>query len=715
MRKTRLALFSVLPILCIAAILAAPSFSRGKKALTFEDVMKFRAIKDPALSDDGRWIAFAAEPDRGDGEALVQSAGGAPVYRLERGSRPVFSKNSRWAAAVVKPSFAEAEKARAPGQKGSEPRPGLAILDTQTGEWKKHDKVDRFAFSDDSRWIALTLFKEEKKETATEPSKEKAESAKKKAEIGSTLQIVDLSGPRTFEIPFVGLFAFSPDSRYLAYTAQKPEGRGNGLYYRELGKDPGAEAVIARADDGRYSGLNWSEAGARLAFLAAPGADDGSDAAPASLHIWSGDSRTLQSPAVRLEQGWILPLKNDLTWTKDGKRLFFGRKPAPEAAEKADAGKDDPPGIYDLAVILKKREGDVWHWNDPRIVTQQKQMWSRVKDRTYRAVYHTDSEKVVALADPSLPDVQVSENAARALGSSDVPYLKEITWDGNFSDIYVIGLSDGSRKKVVERLAGRPSMSPQGRYVAYYLDRHWHLFDAESGTARNLTEPLGVTFADEDHDTPDDPPGYGVAGWTDSDEGVLINDKFDIWHFTTASGAAQNLTAGRGRREARIFRALRTDPEKTAWTKGETVLLSAYSDRDKSHGFYAGRIGQPGVEKRLEGNKRFRFLQKSKDADAIMFTRESYAEFPDLWVADSGFAQPGKLTEVNPQMSEFAWGDAELVDWHSLDGVPLQGVLIKPGNYEPGKRYPVIVYYYELSSQRLYEFNQPVVNHRPCF
>jgi len=41
--------------------------------------------------------------------------------------------------------------------------------------------------------------------------------------------------------------------------------------------------------------------------------------------------------------------------------------------------------------------------------------------------------------------------------------------------------------------------------------------------------------------------------------------------------------------------------------------------------------------------------------------------------------------------------------------------VIKPGNYEEGKRYPVLVYYYRFFSQRLHEFNQPAVNHRPSF
>ena len=73
------------------------------------------------------------------------------------------------------------------------------------------------------------------------------------------------------------------------------------------------------------------------------------------------------------------------------------------------------------------------------------------------------------------------------------------------------------------------------------------------------------------------------------------------------------------------------------------------------------------------------------------------------------------MSDANPQIADFAWGSAELVEWRSTDGVPLQGVLIKPANYQAGKRYPVITYFYERQSQRLYEFNEPVVNHRPSF
>src|SRR5690625_7265398 len=45
----------------------------------------------------------------------------------------------------------------------------------------------------------------------------------------------------------------------------------------------------------------------------------------------------------------------------------------------------------------------------------------------------------------------------------------------------------------------------------------------------------------------------------------------------------------------------------------------------------------------------------------------------------------------------------------------MQGVVMKPENYDPSRTYPVIVYFYRFFSQRLHEFNRPQINHRPAF
>ncbi|MDA3821090.1 MAG: prolyl oligopeptidase family serine peptidase, partial [Bacteroidales bacterium] len=84
-------------------------------------------------------------------------------------------------------------------------------------------------------------------------------------------------------------------------------------------------------------------------------------------------------------------------------------------------------------------------------------------------------------------------------------------------------------------------------------------------------------------------------------------------------------------------------------------------------------------------------------------------------VSDMKFKKPLKLTDINPQVKDFAWGNVELVEWTSIDGKALQGILIKPGNYVEGKKYPVLVYYYRFFTDRMYDFPHVAVNHRPCY
>lgn len=703
------ALFLV-PALSGPALLA-----QAKKALTFTDMMKFRHLQNPVISEDGAWVAFASQPDRGDGEGMVIQVRTGKIHAVPRGARPVFSADGRWAAFAVLPKAEEAEKT---GK--DKPKPGLALVDLASGKVHETAGVDRFAFSEDGTWLAVLLAKEDKKDSKPEAKPEARSEAKAPAlETGADLVLRRLATGEETRMAFVTAFTFDKSSSRLAYATASADGKANGVFLRDPGRPGLPETAVHRAERGSYRSLAWSEAGGRLAFVA--GLQD-DKARVRACSLWRWDAATGRASeavsAAAAPAGWLIPAKNALTWSKDGKRLFFGLKPAdmedPAEPEKTE-DKEAPVDPYDWDAILAKREVDVWHWNDPFINSHQKKMWGRLKDRTYTAVLHADTGRFVPLADRDLPQIETGDQARQVLGSSDVPYRKEITWDDGHQDIYLVSLADGSRKKILTRHAGRPSLSPGGKAVAYFEKEDWHLLDAATGRSINLTAGLGVPFADEDHDTPGEPNGYGVAGWMADDSAVLISDKFDVWRFDVPTGRAANLTKGEGRRTRTRFRIVRLDPEAPGFAANEKLLLSSVNERDKSEGFWTARAATPGVVRLLEEPRKFTVVAKAKRSDTLLYTRESYEEFPDLWTAATDLGSPRKLTALNPQIGEFAWGTAELVEWTSAGGVPLQGVLIKPGNYEPGRRYPVIVYFYELFSQRLHEFNQVVVNHRPCF
>ena len=684
-----------------------------KKALTYQDIMRFKEVRNPVISENGLWVAYATQPDRGDGKVIVRGVKNGKEYLVERGSRPVISKNENWVAMIIKPLAAELAAAEK-----DKPKQGMALLDTRSGRVKELEKVKDFAFSDDSRWLAYHLFKEkdEVKKQEEEPKEKKED--KKKLEIGSTLVLYNLNSGEEVRIPFALSYAFDATSHFLVYAIGDDPGEENGLFYLKLSKQGWLGKALLQKPKAKCSQLVWTKAGSSLAFLASEMTGGKDTDLDASVWVWEAEGHKLTQVVTPEDapKGWFLPAKNQLKWSRDGRRLFFGFKPEEfRQVEEEKKEKEKDIDLFDLEGILKKSEVDVWHWNDPLINTNQKNIWPRVKDQTYTVVFHVDSGRLVQLADRDVPEVRITENPEYVLAVSSIPYQKEITWYGRLSDIYIVNLSNGSRKKVASRLEDRFSLSPGGHYVVYYQDKNWHLFDRRSGRVRSLTKDIGISFYDEDHDYPSKVPGYGIAGWVKEDQAVLLYDKYDVWKFPLDSGKPVNITGGKGRKELYTFRALRLDPDKEFYDLREKMFFSAFHNREKNWGFYSCDLNGAGVKKLLEERKKFKFLAKAKKADKVLFSREDYAEFPDLWVSGMEFKKPEKISDVNPQISEFAWGSAELVEWNSMDGIPLQGVLIKPGNYEPGKKYPVIVYYYRFFSQRLHEFNQTVINHRPCF
>ena len=724
-------LFSI-TALCLLLTAVLASAAPGTKTITFADLMKFRAIAGPVISEDGKVVAYGLQPGRGDGEAVVHALATGSLVKVPLGASPVISKDGRFVAMVLKVPFAASEKT---GK--DKPKPGMALVDVANGTVTRFENVEKFAFSDDSHWLAYQLpearaaekaASSPRAETATPglPAEAASNRRAEAAKAGGPLKLRDLATGTEREIASVAAFAFDPASKSLAIVVSAAEGKGNGVFVYALLDTASAPVAAAQADKGRYESLTWAKDGHALAFLTGANKPTGS----ATLSIWDAAARE-SKPVASSDQapkGWSLPIKNDLAWSKDGKHLFFGFKPPQKGDDAAGGEKTDKnaaPDPYDFDAILAKVEGDIWHSNDPRIIPQQKIMWPREKDRTYRAVLHVDGGKIVPLASLDLPDVAVPENAKVALATSDVPYLKESTWGEGGRDVFVVDLETGARTLVVKKLVGQPSMSPDGRFVAFFDGTNWRLFDTTAKTARVATGTLKVILTDEQHDTPDAAPAYGLGGWVDDGASLLVYDRYDIWRIPTSGGEPVNLTGRAGRTAQITFRVVALERGErgpggrgggeSSLTSREPLLLTADHNKEKNWGFYAASFAKPGVELRLDQKKLFKFIGKANKADAVLYSREDYGEFPDVWVSDLSFKTPKKVSDANPQIADFAWGTAELVDYKNQDGVPLQGVLIKPANYVPGRRYPVITYFYERESQLLYAFNEPVVNHRPSF
>jgi dienelactone hydrolase len=384
-----------------------------------------------------------------------------------------------------------------------------------------------------------------------------------------------------------------------------------------------------------------------------------------------------------------------LSFVRDGSALVFGLAPAPLDSVPADS-------LADKAVL------DLWHYQDARLQPQQRVEAQRDRGRPYTAVYHPADGRAVRLGTDTLARVTVSDDGRTALAQADLPYALSQLWGEGGSDLYVLDARTGARTLVARRVPFPGALSPGGRYVTWFAEGRWRAYDVAARATRDLTGALrGVRFDRETWDTPGEPEPWGTAGYTTGERDLLVYARYDVWAVDPSGRRAPRVvTDSAGVRNALVFRLARTGDERTV-DAGAPLLLTAFDDRTKAAGFYRDRVDGGGAPERVVmADARFGAPLKARDADVFAVTRQSFTDAPDVW-AGPRLDALARLTDVNPQRGEYAWGSAELVHWRSLDGLPLDGILYKPAGFDPRRRYPMVVYFYEQLADNLHQYHAP--------
>ena len=81
----------------------------------------------------------------------------------------------------------------------------------------------------------------------------------------------------------------------------------------------------------------------------------------------------------------------------------------------------------------------------------------------------------------------------------------------------------------------------------------------------------------------------------------------------------------------------------------------------------------------------------TKDFKTIALAAEDATHMPELFVTPTGNFAPRKLTDFTAQVADWNVGTAEVISWKSQDGAVIEGVLRKPADYDPARKYPLLV------------------------
>jgi dipeptidyl aminopeptidase/acylaminoacyl peptidase len=96
---------------------------------------------------------------------------------------------------------------------------------------------------------------------------------------------------------------------------------------------------------------------------------------------------------------------------------------------------------------------------------------------------------------------------------------------------------------------------------------------------------------------------------------------------------------------------------------------------------------------RITGPDRYHIADASftKDHRTMAGVAAAPNEFAEVVVSPvDGFA-PSRLTDVGAQWKDFSLAVREVIQWKSSDGTPIEGILIKPADYDPARKYPLLV------------------------
>jgi len=729
----------------VAVPVAAPV--AAARPLTQADYDRWNSAVTPTLSRDGRWLAYTRAPQVGDGELVVRSTSAATEYRVTRGfvgrpelrpnadsgwsaPAPAFSADGRVVAALTYATRDEFEAARR--AKRREPRASLAVVTLATGAVRTVPNVKSFAVPRaGGGWLAYLL---EPADTSARSARDSAgrdttagagggsaatpggaprpvaDSATRgrRRDYGSTLVLVDLATGAETRVEDVVSYAFGDSARHLAYAVASRTPSRDGAYVRALGAagTPAGGEVALRTGRGDYRALTFDRAGRQLAFVT-NAAEFGRPKARYALVHARLDRLTPRggAPEVRTavavdaavangEPGLVVSDRG-LSFVRDGSALVFGLAPAPLDSVPADS-------LADKAVL------DLWHYQDARLQPQQRVEAQRDRGRPYTAVYHPADGRAVRLGTDTLARVTVSDDGRTALAQADLPYALSQLWGEGGSDLYVLDARTGARTLVARRVPFPGALSPGGRYVTWFAEGRWRAYDVAARATSDLTGALrGVRFDRETWDTPGEPEPWGTAGYTTGERDLLVYARYDVWAVDPSGRRAPRVvTDSAGVRNALVFRLARTGDERTV-DAGAPLLLTAFDDRTKAAGFYRDRVDGGGAPERVVmADARFGAPLKARDADVFAVTRQSFTDAPDVW-AGPRLDALARLTDVNPQRGEYAWGSAELVHWRSLDGLPLDGILYKPAGFDPRRRYPMVVYFYEQLADNLHQYHAP--------
>lgn len=668
-----------------AATQAAPA---SKPTLKPEDYEKWERLGGGSGSRDGRW--YAGSVSKGDGSSLLtlRSIDGPERWTYTQGTGAQFSRDSQWFGCTLGFSRAQQDAMR---EQRKRPEPKLALRRLSNGEEKTFDAVATWSFSRDGRYLAVQHLG-----PAPAPNAPPAPPAG-----GSDFQFIELETGRTLPLTGVTAFRFSELGPLAVQISTAAGQKGISVI------DPASFSITSLAwGKADLRGLTWARKAPTLAWMEALkkegkegdnhkvvvvqnvlGARSTVTFDPTKWEGFPADSRVVETAGLQL--------------TEDGSSALFGIR----------QWDDQPkPGIRPD----KLSNVEIWHSKDAIVMPIQKSQAAADRSRFSFASWRINEKAFSVFSKPEDESVAVGRGHEWAVALDERRHASPVKVNGfEYGDVISINVKTGARKIAAEKIPSNVSglgsstltTSPSARYLAWFDQGGWWLFDQSTGSRKSMTSSTKVAWSDLDDDRA--LPTQGSAAfprWVEGEGSVIISDGYDLYLYRISSSSLQKMTDLR--KERVVARPLDLDTNEDGLAVTDPLYVSLFDRDTKASGIgvWTAKDGFKGLamDDAMVGSYR-----RLGETDRLLFRSQSFDKSPADFVTNLAFSAAKPVLTTNPQQAQFAWPKSELVNYKDKTGKPLQGILTYPANYKPGRFYPMVVYIYETLSDGLHSYEIP--------
>lgn len=667
----------------------------------------WKAVSGPLISSNGNFVSYEINPQVGDGHLVIKNFDGSNEKIFQRAYKVSFPETEDFVVFQIKPEYKKVRDLKLKKKtKDDLPKDTLLILNLKTNEKLIFaNLISVETAKEESNWMAFLLTPEViKKDTSDKKNDKEKANTKKKAPKDdpktNTLWVMNPATGAKHEFKNVVDFSISRNGKLIGFnTFERDSLAISKVFVFDTKKETANQIAELK---GLFKKLTSDNSGNNLAFISTL---DTAKRKLYRLHNYDLKKQSLKmiSDTVNaaFAKDWTISEYATLYFSRNDEKLYFGVSPKPVKE------------IKDTLLPDEKVHLDLWHWQDDYLQPQQLVQLKRQQNKSYLSVYHFKTGGLVQLENEEMENVRplLKGNSNIAIGTDNRAYRKKSSWESpGYRDVYAVDLTSGKKTLLLKEIQSEFGFSPNAKFVYWYAneDSSWYAKPIIGGNTICLSKGIDFPLYDEMHDMPQNPDGYGIAGWTTDDKFAILYDKFDLW-LADPSGKekARILTDGFGRKNNTEFRYLKLDPEEEWINTNLPIMLRAQNKTTKQGGFYSLNFNTGQVVELILDDYRFFQPEKAKKANRIIWRKGNFNEYYDLWSSSLAFENKIKLSEANPQQSEYLWGSAELVNWVNLDGKEVEGLLYKPENFDPSKKYPMIVYFYDLHSDNLFNHYVP--------